>query len=206
MILFNATAFLQLTSLQESLINITAESAMTRDFRILDADMPLRQFADEFLLMTEKEIQPIYFASANGRDRGMVSPSELRHIDRLEWPTKTITSITTPLKSLDTVAQTARITDVINILETKQLRQVTVLSPVGSVAGIIDHGDVVRALSQKLNWRVPEIYIKQIKTEGKFPVNMNLLEIIAQISPSSYLQKSGQKSDQKSDKKSHKNI
>ncbi len=189
MILFNASAFMQLTFLQESLVSVTAESAMTRDFRIIDANMPLRQFADEFLLMQEKELQPIYIASANGRDRGMVSPAELRHIDRLEWTTKTLESITTPIKSLDTVEQTARITDVINTLETKQIRRVTVLSPVGSVAGIIDHGDVMRALFQKLNWRVPEIYIKQIKTEGKFPANMNLLEIISQISPSSYTKK-----------------
>jgi Zn-dependent protease len=180
-ILANAGAYLQITDLQQALSELTAEAAMTRDFRIIDADMPLRQFADEFLLLQEPETQPLYFASSNGRDRGMVMPSELRNSDRQEWVTKTITDITKPLKSLDVVDLNVKITEVIKLLETKKLRELTVLSKVGSVAGVIDRGDVVRALSQKLNWRIPEAYIKQIKADGRFPGNLNLLEIIAQI-------------------------
>jgi len=181
-ILANASAYLQLTDLQQALSEITAESAMTRDFRIIDADMSLRQFADEFLLMKEPESQPLYFASANGRDRGMVIPSDLRNSDRREWATKTVGDITKPIKSLDAVELDIKITEVIKLLETKNLKELTVLSRVGSVAGVIDRGDVIRALSQKLKWRIPESYIKQIKTDGKFPLNLNLLEIISQIS------------------------
>jgi len=181
-ILANAGAYLQITDLHQALSEITAEAAMTRDFRIIDADMSLRQFADEFLLMQESETQPLFFASANGRDRGMIVPSELRNSDRHEWVSRTISEITKPLNALDAVELNVKITEVIKLLETKKLRELTVLSRVGSVAGVIDRGDVVRALSQKLNWRIPETYIKQIKTEGKFPLNLNLLEIISQIS------------------------
>jgi len=182
-ILANAGAYLQITDLQQALSELTAEVAMTRDFRILDADMSLRQFADEFLLMQEPENQPLFFASSNGRDRGMVIPSELRKSDRQEWGTKTINDIVKPIKSLDVVEIADKITEVIKILETKNLRELTVLSKVGSVAGVIDRGDIIRALSLKLNWRLPEAYIKQIKAEGKFPINLNLLDMISQISP-----------------------
>jgi CBS-domain-containing membrane protein len=144
--------------------------------------MSLRQFADEFLLMQDQENQPLYFASSNGRDRGMVIPSELRNSDRQEWLTKTINDITKPIKSLDAVELNDKITEVIKLLETKKLRELTVLSRVGSVAGVIDRGDIIRALSLKLNWRIPESYIKQIKSEGKFPMNLNLMDIISQIS------------------------
>ncbi|AFY73653.1 Zn-dependent protease [Synechococcus sp. PCC 7502] len=181
-ILANAGAYLQLTDLQQALSEITAETAMTRDFRIIDADMSIRQFADEFLLMRESETQPLFFASSNGRDRGMVIPSEIKNSDRQEWVTKTINDITKPIKSLDVVELNTKITEVIKILETKKLRELTVLSRVGSVAGVIDRGDIIRALSQKLNWRISESYIKQIKAEGRFPLNLNLLEIISQIS------------------------
>jgi Zn-dependent protease len=181
-ILANAGAYLQITDLQQALSELTAEVAMTREFRILDADMSLRQFADEFLLMQNQEDQPLYFASSNGRDRGMVIPSELRNSDRQEWVTKTINDITKPIKSLDAVELSDKITEVIKLLETKKLRELTVLSRVGSVAGVIDRGDIIRALSLKLNWRIPESYIKQIKSEGKFPMNLNLLDIISQIS------------------------
>jgi Zn-dependent protease len=183
-ILANAGAYLQITDLQQALSELTAEIAMTREFRIIDADMSLRQFADEFLLMQNQENQPLYFASSNGRDRGMVIPSELRNSDRQEWVTKTINDITKPIKSLDAVELNVKITEVIKLLETKKLRELTVLSKVGSVAGVIDRGDIIRALSLKLNWRIPESYIKQIKSEGKFPMNLNLLDIISQISSS----------------------
>jgi Zn-dependent protease/CBS domain-containing protein len=181
-ILANSRAYLQLTELQQALSEITAETAMTRDFRIIDADMSLRQFADEFLLMQNQETQPLYFASANGRDRGMVIPDDLRNSDRQEWVTKTVNDITKPLKSLDAVELNIKIAEVVKLLESKNLRELTVLSRVGSVAGVVDRGDVIRALSQKLNWRIPESYIKEIKAQGKFPMNLNLVEIISQIS------------------------
>lgn len=180
-ILGNAGAYLQITDLQQALMEITAEVAMTRDFRIIDGDMTIRQFADEFLLMQEPDQQPLYFASTNGRDRGLVMPAALRGADRQGWEMRTITEITKPLSSLDAVDLRTQITKVITILESKNLRELTVLSPVGSVAGVVDRGDVIRALAQKLNWRLPDAYIKQIKADGKFPMNLNLLEIIAQI-------------------------
>ncbi len=180
-ILVNANAYLQITDLQQALLEITAESTMTRDFRILDADMSLRQFADEFLLMQEPENQPLYFASANGRDRGMIVPTDLRNSDRQDWAKKTVNDITKPIKLLDSVELDVKITEVIKLLETKKLRELTVLSRVGSVAGVIDRGDVIRALSQKLKWRISESYIKEIKSQARFPLNPNLLEIVDNI-------------------------
>jgi CBS-domain-containing membrane protein len=162
-------------------MEIDAESAMTRDFRIVDADMTLRRFADDFLLMQEKDAQPIYFAASNGRDRGMVNPDELRYVERERWEAENLHSIVKPLKNLDVVDLKTEISQVIDLLEEKELRYVTVLSPAGSVTGIVDHGDVIRALARRLNWRIPETYIKRIKTEGKFPPELRLKEITSQI-------------------------
>jgi Zn-dependent protease/CBS domain-containing protein len=176
-----AVVNLQYSRLQEALLEIDAESAMTRDFRIVDADMTLRRFADDFLLMQEKDKQPIYFAASDGRDRGMVNPEELRYVERERWDAEDLHSIIKPLSSLDVVDLKTKIPQVIDLLEEKQLRYVTVLSPAGSVSGIVDRGDVIRALAQRLNWRIPEAYIKRIKAEGKFPPELRLSEISSQI-------------------------
>ena len=60
-------------------------------------------------------------------------------------------------------------------------RVVIVRSPVGSVAGVIDRGDIIKALDSKLLWRIPSEYIKQIKADGKFPPNFRLVEICEQL-------------------------
>jgi Zn-dependent protease len=173
---------LRTTYLQEALKEITAEATMTRDFRIVDANMSLRQFADEFLLLREKEIEPIYYASSDGRDRGMVLPSDFRHIERSQWETKILKDIAKPLKDLESVELKATIAQVIQLLESKQIKQVTVFSAVGSVAGVIDRGDVIRAVARKMRWPIPEAYIQQVKAEGKFPPNLPLNDLIEQSS------------------------
>ncbi|AFY70216.1 peptidase M50 [Thalassoporum mexicanum PCC 7367] len=177
----SATVHLQYGRLQQALLEIDAESAMTRDFRIVDADMSLRRFADDFLLMQEKDKQPIFFAASDGRDRGMVNADELRYIERERWEQEDLHSIVKPLQSLDVVDLSTKIPRVIDMLEQKELPYVTVLSPAGSVTGIVDRGDVIRALARRLNWRIPEAYIKRIKAEGKFPPELKLTEITSQL-------------------------
>ena len=177
----NAGGYLYLNNLQKALTDINAETAMTRDFRLVDAEISLRDFADKFLLMEDKDANPIYIASSNGRDRGIISAGDIRNIDSSEWQTKSLQSLTKPFDDIDTVDLKAQISTVVNLLEQKQLRYVIVRSPVGSVAGVIDRGDVIKALDSKLNWRIPSEYVKQIKADGKFPANFRLVEICEQL-------------------------
>jgi Zn-dependent protease/CBS domain-containing protein len=177
----NAGSYLYLNNLQKALIDINAETTMTRDFRLVDAEISLRDFADKFLLMEDKDANPIYIASSNGRDRGIISAGDIRNIDSSEWQTKSLQSLIKPFDEIDTVDLKAQISTVVNLLEQKQLRYVIVRSPVGSVAGVIDRGDVIKALDSKLNWRIPSEYVKQIKADGKFPANFRLVEICEQL-------------------------
>jgi Zn-dependent protease len=177
----SAGGYLYLNTLQQALLDINAEAAMTRDFRLVDAEISLREFADKFLLMEEKDANPIYIASSNGRDRGIISAGAIRNIDSSEWQAKSLQSLVTTLDDIDTVELKTPISTVVNLLEQKQLRYVIVRSPVGSVAGVIDHGDIIKALDSKLLWRIPSEYVKQIKADGKFPANFRLVEICEQL-------------------------
>ena len=177
----SAGGYLYLNNLQQALLDINAEAAMTRDFRLVDAEISLREFADKFLLMEEKDANPIYIASSNGRDRGIISAAAIRNIDSSEWQAKSLQSLVTTLDDIDTVELKTPISTVVNLLEQKQLRYVIVRSPVGSVAGVIDHGDIIKALDSKLLWRIPSEYVKQIKADGKFPANFRLVEICEQL-------------------------
>ncbi|MEA5540806.1 site-2 protease family protein [Limnoraphis robusta Tam1] len=177
----NATSYNRMTDLQEILIKITAEQAMTREFRVVDADLTLREFADEYLITPD--IIPVYFAASDGRYRGLVSVEALRVIERSQWNIQTLHDVVTPLDQLVTVSEKSPLVEVINYLEIQKLPRITVLSPAGAVAGIIDRGDIVRAVLTQLKVPVPESEIKRIKSEGTYPPGLPL-PAIAQMAAS----------------------
>ncbi|BAY96548.1 peptidase M50 [Tolypothrix tenuis PCC 7101] len=168
----NANSYDSVTTLQETLLKLAAADTMTRDFRVVDADQTLRVFADAYLLDTNAP--EVYFAAADGRYRGMVSIDDLRLVERSQWETQTLQSIVHPLTEIPTVAESTSLAELINKMETEKLPRITVLSPAGAVAGVIDRGDIVRTVGQKLNLRIGDAEIKRIKEDGNYPSGMQL--------------------------------
>ncbi|MBD2384216.1 site-2 protease family protein [Cylindrospermum sp. FACHB-282] len=168
----NANSYDRVTTLQETLLKLTATDAMTRDFRVVDADQTLREFADLYLL--ETAFLQAYFAASDGRYRGMVFVDDLRTIERSQWETQTLHSIVHPLTTIPSVAESTTLAEVINKLENEHLRQITVLSPAGAVAGVIDRGDIMQCLAHKLDLQITEAEIKRIKDEGSYPPGLQL--------------------------------
>lgn len=175
----NAYSYDRLTDLQETLMQLKAEDAMTRDFRVVDADQTLRQFADEYLLSPSRSL--VYFAAADGRYRGLVQIDDLNLIERSQWEIQPVQALVHSLSEVATVLQTTPLTEVIKLLEQQNLPRITVLSPAEAVAGIIDRGDIVRALAQKLNLQFSEADIKRVKEEGAYPPGLQLPAITQAI-------------------------
>ncbi|MGB3509815.1 MAG: site-2 protease family protein [Microcoleaceae cyanobacterium] len=178
----NAKVYLRITDLQEALINIKASDSMTRNFRVVDTSLTLSQFADRYVLKDSKF--SIYFAASEGRYRGLISADALRFIDRSYWDTQTLRMIMCPLNQIVTLSEKANLVEVINCMEFHQQHQITVLSPAGAVAGIIDKGDIVRAIARYLKLKISEAEIKQVKENGIYPRGMKL-GAIAKATPTS---------------------
>jgi Zn-dependent protease/CBS domain-containing protein len=171
----NARAYSRVVDLQEALVSLTAVAAMTREFRVADAEMTIRQFADKYL--HEESDLIVYYAASDGRYRGMVSIEELRLIERSQWETQLLHTVVHSLAEISTVQEATPLTQVIDALEAEPLRHITVLSPAGSVAGVIDRGDVVRAVAERLNVPISEAIIRRIKEEGAYPPGLQLQAI-----------------------------
>jgi Zn-dependent protease len=168
----NAKSYDNVTTLQQTLLKLVAADAMTRSFRVIDANQTLRQFADLYLL--EATSPQVYFAASDGRYRGLVKVDDLRTIERSQWETETLHTIVHPLNSIPTVTESTSLATVINTLEAQQLQRITVLSPAGAVAGLIDRGDIVSCLAQKLKLQISDSEIKRIKEENIYPPGLQL--------------------------------
>lgn len=158
--------------LQETLLKIQVAAAMTREYRVVDVNLTLRQFTNEYLRQITRP--PAFFATSEGRYRGMVAIEDLHHIERSEWETETLQRIVQPLQEIPTVEESMPLVEAIQQLEQQGLRRITVLSPAGAVAGMLDRGDIVRALAKKMNLPVSEKFIQQIKEDGEYPPGLPL--------------------------------
>ncbi|MGL5061918.1 MAG: site-2 protease family protein [Microcoleus sp.] len=168
----NASAYSRLTVLQEALIKTKAFDAMSREFRVVDANLSLREFADRYLL--EVNPFPFYVAASNGRDLGLVSIDDIRFTERSQWEIQTLHNILQPMEKIATVLETASLAEVINSMESRQLPRIIVLSPIGSVVGTIDRGDVVKALAKYLKPRITDADLDRSKAENIYPQGLQL--------------------------------
>ncbi|MBF2051532.1 MAG: site-2 protease family protein [Elainella sp. C42_A2020_010] len=167
-----ASAYRRVIALQEAMLQIPASEAMTRDFKRVDANLPLSEFTATYL--TDDPDSAIYYAETSGRYVGLVQVEALRSIERSLWDFQTVQAIAQPLEELPTVNESTSLAQVIDQLETEQVPRLSVLSSAGAVVGVIDRADVVQALATKLRLLVPETVIQQIKTESQFPDNLQL--------------------------------
>ena len=179
----NATAYSRVSDLQDALLVLKASDAMTREFRVVDARSTLREFADNYVL--EESHPAMYYAASEGRYRGMVCINDLRQIERSRWDIDTLHDIAHPLTNIPSVPESASLATVIVALEDKDMRRITVLSPAGAVAGIIDRGDIIRTVAQQLGIPFAGALVRRIKEEGVYPPELQLPAIARAIVPDS---------------------
>ena len=174
----NARNYDRVTSLQESLLNLKASDAMTRSFRVLDADLSLEAFTEDYLI---PERSPVYFAAANGRYCGLVKPDEMQTIERSEWSYQPVRKLVASLQDIATVTEGETLANIIQRMEKEALKFITVLSPAGAVAGVVDRGDLVQAIGRSMGFRFPPEEIERIKAEGRYPPGLQLAAIAESI-------------------------
>jgi Zn-dependent protease/CBS domain-containing protein len=171
----NADRYRQVAELQQTLLGLKASDVMTREFRTLDANWTLRQFADHAVVSVEEPTA--YFAASDGRYRGRVALKDLQLIERSLWEQQTLTTIAQPLTEIPSVKESTPLSQVIQTLEIQQEREITVLSPAGAVAGMIDRGDICRTIAGKMGFAISDETVRQIKESGEYPPGLQLASI-----------------------------
>ncbi len=177
----SASRYDRMTNLQEGLLKLQAKDAMTRDFRVVNAEQSMRAFADSYVV--EVNHAPAYFASSEGRYRGWVNVDDLNTLERSEWELRRVRDMARPFTEIPTVRENTSLPEVIQRLEQEQVPFITVLSPADAVAGIVDRGDIVRAVGAQMNLQISSEDILRIKEEGVFPASFQLQAIAKAVLP-----------------------
>ena len=184
-ILNTARRYSQYAQLQQVLARLKAADVMTRQFRVLDANMSLREFVDRYLvpssLRPEAPTQPaeVYFAEEDGRYRGLVRPELLNDIERSQWDRLTLKAILKPMEQLQGVREETPIPQVIQMMRQAEPRRILVFTPAGAIAGLIDRGDVVAMAARQLGVVLPQEVVQRVRDSEEWPPGFQVEDNLA---------------------------
>lgn len=131
--------------IQEELSGRPASDIMTRRVDAVPPEMKLEELQQEFL-RTKHNALPVV---GGGELLGCATIEELHGVRRDEWATRTVSEIMTPRQELATIAEGDPALKSLQLMGSKAVGRVFVLSKDGRLGGIITRGDVIRTLQHQ---------------------------------------------------------
>ncbi|MGH8057534.1 MAG: site-2 protease family protein [Candidatus Entotheonellia bacterium] len=134
----------------EGLRGVRVRDVMTRDCATVEGQLPLQTFVEEQLLRTGRRC---FVVVQNGNTRGLVTPHEVKVIEPERRPQLTVADVMLPLKSLQTVAPDAPVTQALELMGRADVNQLPVTSN-GHLEGVISRGHVLSFLQTRAELHV----------------------------------------------------
>jgi Zn-dependent protease/predicted transcriptional regulator len=135
--------------LAESLRGVKVSDVMTNDWPLVDGRMNLQTFVDEYLLATG---QRCFVVEEKGDVSGLVTPHEVKTIERAQWKSTTVAEVMRPLTNLHTVAPRTSVTKALEVMGREDLNQLPVVRN-GHLEGIISRSHILRLLQTRAEFR-----------------------------------------------------
>jgi Zn-dependent protease len=133
----------------ESLRGVRVSDVMTRDWPAVDGRMNLQTLVDDHLLTTG---QRCFVVEDNGRVSGLVTPHEVKSVERTKWQSSMVSEVMRPLKSLHTVAPQTSVIKALEVMGREDLNQLPVVRD-GHLEGIISRSHILRLLQTRAELR-----------------------------------------------------
>ena len=128
--------------LAHALQGVRVADVMTRDCPTVDGWLNIQNFVDQELLRTG---QRCYMVVDKGEIAGLVTPHEVKEIDRKKWPFTTLHGIMRPLEDLHAVTPDAPLTSALESMSRYDLNQLPVISN-NHLEGVLSRAQVLSYL------------------------------------------------------------
>lgn len=129
----------------ERLTGLRVGDVMTQQFATVDTNSNLETFVQEHLLPTGHRC---FVVLEQGRPAGIITPHEVKAIDRGRWPYTTVGDVMRSLETLRSVGPERPVAEALEMMGREDINQMPVVQQ-GSLAGIISRGHIVRVLQTR---------------------------------------------------------
>jgi Zn-dependent protease/CBS domain-containing protein len=134
----------------ERLRGVRVRDIMAGDWPVIDAKTNLQAFVDDHLLKSGKRC---FVVEESGRVAGMITPHEVKDVNREQWPQRTVHEVMIPLTKLHAVKPATSLTDALETMGREDVNQLPVMSN-GHLDGIISRGNILRLLQTRAELQV----------------------------------------------------
>lgn len=128
--------------LTHALKGVRVADVMTQDCSTIEGSMSVQDFVEEKLLRTG---QRCFMVVDKGEVAGLVTPHEVKQLDRAKWPFTTIHEIMRPLRDLHSVVPDAPLMSALATMSRHDLNQLPVISNY-HLEGVLSRSNVISYL------------------------------------------------------------
>ncbi len=118
---------------------------MSTDCASIDGSEPLQQFVDEHLLRTGRRC---YVVMEQGRVAGLITPNEVRKVDRERWPQTSVHAAMRPLSDIHSVAPDAPIMNAMEMMANEDVNQLPVMTN-QHLDGVVSRAQILQVLQSR---------------------------------------------------------
>jgi len=128
--------------MSERLRGVRVSDVMARDCPVVDGRSNLQTFVDEYLLRTGRRC---FLIVEDGAVAGLITPQEVKAVERARWPLTTAYDVMIPIDRLRTVTPDTPMTEALELIGRADVNQLPVMSN-GRLEGIISRDRVLQFL------------------------------------------------------------
>jgi CBS domain-containing protein len=123
---------------------------MAGDWPVIDAKTNLETFVHDHLLKSGKRC---FVVEENGHVAGIVTPHEVKDVDREKWSQLSVREVMLPLEKLHAVKPATSLTEALETMGREDINQLPVMSN-GHLDGIISRGHILRLLQTRAELQI----------------------------------------------------
>src|SRR6266852_1667928 len=134
----------------ERLRGVRVRDIMAGDWPVIDAKTNLETFVHDHLLKSGKRC---FVVEENGHVAGIVTPHEVKDVDREKWSQLSVREVMLPLEKLHAVKPATSLTEALETMGREDINQLPVMSN-GHLDGIISRGHILRLLQTRAELQI----------------------------------------------------
>jgi Zn-dependent protease/predicted transcriptional regulator len=132
-------------TLTSSLKNVRVSDVMTNDCVAVDGNLNVQNFVEEHLLRSGRRC---FVVEQNGEMIGLVTPHEVKDLERQRWPFTTLYDIMRPLNQVHTVTPTTPVMEALETMGRDDVNQLPVVTG-NHLDGIVTRANVIQFLQTR---------------------------------------------------------
>jgi Zn-dependent protease len=130
--------------IEDVLDDVDVQRVMLDDPPAVSPTLALNQLVDDHMMKEDDTSFPV--VDDSGDLVGLVTMSDVRSVDRIEWSEHRVRDIMTPLSDLETVTVDTPAHEALRTLAGRDVRQLPVVDESGKLAGLLRRRDITRWL------------------------------------------------------------